>query len=68
MFKCPVEILEAKDMDLPLESITLPREQHNRITKAVKKRIQEGREEHEKYVQELKKQGYTEAEIEAILD
>nr|MDO8086729.1 hypothetical protein [Candidatus Sigynarchaeum springense]MDO8116982.1 hypothetical protein [Candidatus Sigynarchaeota archaeon] len=55
-------------MDLPLESITLPREQHNRITKAVKKRIQEGREEHEKYVQELKKQGYTEAEIEAILD
>ncbi|MBN2153786.1 MAG: hypothetical protein JW839_20175 [Candidatus Lokiarchaeota archaeon] len=55
-------------MDLPLEPIPIPRAQRERIAKAVKQRIQEGREEHEKYVQELKKQGYSEAEIEAILD
>ena len=55
-------------MDLPLEPIPIPRAQRERIAEAVKQRVQEGREEHDKYVQELKKQGYSEAEIEAILD
>ncbi len=68
MFLYPVKIFKVNDMDLPLEPIPIPRAQRERITKAVKQRVQEGREEHEKYVQELKKQGYSEAEIEAILD
>lgn len=68
MFLYPVKIFKVNGMDLPLEPIPIPRAQRERIAKAVKQRIQEGREEHEKYVQELKKQGYSEAEIEAILD
>ena len=37
-------------MDLPLEPIPIPRAQRERIAKAVKQRVQEGREEHEKNV------------------
>jgi hypothetical protein len=68
MFLNPVKILKANDMDLPLEPIPIPRAQRERIAKDVRQRVIEGREEHEKYVQELKKHGYSEAEIEAILD
>jgi hypothetical protein len=55
-------------MDLPRESLDIPVEQQDRITKYVQRRTNEGRKRFERYIQCLKKQGYTDEQIETIVD
>ena len=55
-------------MDLPEEPITISTKQLARITRDVQHQIRKGREKYERYVLRLKKQGYSENEIEAMID
>ncbi|HME50894.1 MAG TPA: hypothetical protein VKM55_01630 [Candidatus Lokiarchaeia archaeon] len=55
-------------MDLPEEPLHLPGKQQKRITKDVQRHVNRGREKHEKYIQCLRKEGYSEKDIESMLD
>ena len=55
-------------MDLPDEALSISDEELAQIKKDVQDRIQKGRQEYENYILCLKNQGYSEEELESLID
>ncbi|HME55077.1 MAG TPA: hypothetical protein VKM55_22920 [Candidatus Lokiarchaeia archaeon] len=55
-------------MDLPEEPLQMTRKEQEHAMKFAQRSVEKGRKEFEKYVQSLKKQGYSDDEIEVMLD
>ena len=55
-------------MDLPIEPLDITEKQFARFQKDVQRHLKKGRKELEKYVQCMRKEGYSDEEIEMTLD